>query len=144
MRRRGKPVKTLESRNAPKKTRRRRAATAELQDQLDHRTRELNEALERQTATAEVLKIISSSPGELEPVFQAMLENATRVCEASYGALYVCEGESFRNVALHGAFPTEFAAEVRRMANFHPHPEAPMARAARVSTMSAIGTKRTI
>src|SRR5215471_6380728 len=57
---------------------------------------ELRESLQQQTATSEVLSVISSSPGELEPVFQAMLENATRICEAKYGTLYLCEGDAFR------------------------------------------------
>jgi GAF domain-containing protein len=92
---------------------------------------ELRQSLEQQTATSEVLGVISSSPGELEPVFDAMLANATRVCEASYGALWVCEGDSFRNVALHGALPAGYAAELQRMANLRPHPDAPLARAAR-------------
>jgi GAF domain-containing protein/anti-sigma regulatory factor (Ser/Thr protein kinase) len=93
---------------------------------------ELRESLEQQTATSEVLKVISSSQGELEPVFDAMLANATRVCEASHGALWVCEGDGFRNVALHGALPASYAAKLRRMGNFRPHPEAPIARAARI------------
>src|SRR5262249_84665 len=69
---------------------------------------ELGESLQQQTATSEVLQVISSSPGQLEPVFQAMLENATRICEAKYGAMWLSEGDGFRNVALHGALPAAF------------------------------------
>jgi hypothetical protein len=72
------------------------------------RTRELSESLEQQTATSEVLKVISNSPGELEPVFNAMLENATRICEASFGNLLLREGDTFRRVASHNA-PPNFA-----------------------------------
>jgi GAF domain-containing protein len=92
---------------------------------------ELRQSLEQQTATSEVLGVISSSPGDLEVVFEAMLANATRVCEASHGALWLCEGDGFRNVALHGALPAGYAAELRRMANFRPHSETPLARVAR-------------
>ena len=63
--------------------------------------RERDEALEQQKATSEVLRVISSSPGELEPVFNAMLANATRICEATIGTLYLYEGTQFRVVALH-------------------------------------------
>ena len=76
-----------------------------LQKQLDKRTRELAEALARQTATSEVLRVISSSPGELQPVFETMLKNATRICEAKFGTLNVCEGDVFRIVAMHGVPP---------------------------------------
>ena len=68
-------------------------------------TRELSEALEQQTATSEVLRVISSSPGELEPVFQSMLANAVRICEASFGNLLLYDGDAFRHVALHNAPP---------------------------------------
>src|SRR5262249_44534056 len=66
---------------------------------------ELRESLQQQTATAEVLRVISSSPGELEPVFQSMLENATRICEANFGILYRFDGNVFRPVALQDAVP---------------------------------------
>ena len=67
------------------------------------RTRELSESLQQQTATAEVLRVISSSPGDLEPVFEAMLANATRICDASFGTLMLHEGNAFRRVALYDA-----------------------------------------
>ena len=80
-------------------------ALNEAQTKLDLRTRELGEALEQQTATAEVLSVISSTPGELEPVFEAMLVNAVRICEAKFGTLYLREGDAFRAAALHNAPP---------------------------------------
>ena len=61
---------------------------------------ELRASLQQQTATADVLKVISSSPGELAPVFGAMLENATRICDASYGTMF-CEGTRFRTAAMY-------------------------------------------
>ena len=82
-------------------------------DEVQARTRDLSEALERQTATSEVLQAISSSPGELEPVFNSMLENATRICEAKFGNLLLYEGDAFRIVAMHGA-PPEWDALRRR------------------------------
>jgi GAF domain len=82
-----------------------RATPSDLEEQL---RRELAESREQQTATSEVLRVISGSPGELEPVFETILANATRICEAKFGILYLRDGEAFRLAALHGA-PPEFA-----------------------------------
>ena len=67
------------------------------------RTRELSESLEQQTATSEVLRVIGSSPGELKPVFSAMLESATRICEATFGSMLLRDGDEYRRAALHNA-----------------------------------------
>jgi GAF domain-containing protein len=99
-----------------------------LLNELRQRTDDLTESLEQQTATSEVLKVISSSPGELEPVFQAMLENARRICEAKFGALYRCEGDALRAVAMHGA-PQAFVEERRRNPLIRPPPQTTLARA---------------
>ncbi len=93
------------------------------------RTRELSEALEQQTATSEVLRVISSSPGELEPVFQAMLENATRLCEAGFANLLLGEGDQFRRVSLYNA-PPAFAEYLRRTPMVRPHPDSALGRTA--------------
>ena len=86
---------------------------ADLVEELALARRELAEALERQAATDEVLRVISKSPGELEPVFQAMLENATRLCAAKFGNLYLYEGDGLRIVATHNV-PPAFAEARRR------------------------------
>ena len=88
---------------------------------------ELRESLEQQTATSEVLRVISSSPGELEPVFQAMLQNARRICEAEFGVLNICEGEALRAVAMHGA-PQAFVEERRRNPLIRPPPQTALGR----------------
>jgi hypothetical protein len=84
-----------------------------LLNELRQRTDDLTESLEQQTATSEVLKVISSSPGELEPVFQAVLANATHICGAKFGVLYRCEKDALRTVAIHGA-PQPFIEARRR------------------------------
>jgi class 3 adenylate cyclase len=79
-----------------------RVSTAHVQEQLDRALRERDEALEQVSATSEILKIISKSPGSLEPVFNAMLANATRICDAKFGILWLYDGEAFRQGARHG------------------------------------------
>src|SRR5215813_630271 len=91
---------------------------------------ETKEALEQQTATSEVLKVISATPGELEPVFQAMLGNATRICDASYGAMWLREGDAFRNAAFHGALPAAFTEKWRSGMMARLDSNTPLARAA--------------
>jgi signal transduction histidine kinase/putative methionine-R-sulfoxide reductase with GAF domain len=100
-----------------------------LEKTLEARTHELGqarehlaEALEQQAATSEVLRVISSSPGELEPVFQAMLENATRICEANFGVLFLYEEGAFCAVALHGAAPPSYVETRRRNPIMQPVP----------------------
>src|SRR5215472_8648968 len=80
---------------------------ARLLNELRQRTDDLTESLEQQTATSEVLKVISSSPGDLQPVFQAMLENAIRICEAKFGNLFLIDGDAFHLAAEVGA-PVEY------------------------------------
>jgi signal transduction histidine kinase len=90
---------------------------------------ELRESLEQQTATADVLGVISSSPGHLEPVFQSMLENATRICQANFGSLYLAENGAFRVAAMHNA-PVAFVEARRREPLVRVLPGNPMERAA--------------
>ena len=108
----GEPIKTrrrkaapLKRGSVPKDARRRRSSPTGQETKVARLARELNEAVEQQTATAEILRVISSSPGDLPPVFEAILENATRICEAKFGNLWLREGDKFRIVAMHGGSP---------------------------------------
>ena len=105
------------------------------------RTQELSESLEQQTATSEVLKIISSSPGELESVFQAILENATRICQAGFGTLNLYDGDAFQSVALHNP-PPQYA--MRKGQVIHPHLESALAYVARTKQIAHIDDLRTL
>src|SRR4051794_3459128 len=97
-------------------------ADVNLEEKLARAQRELSEALERQAATDEILRVISSSPRELEAVFDATLANAVRICQAKFGTLTLCEGDAFRIVAMHNV-PPVFEDERRRNPVRHPGPE---------------------
>jgi GAF domain-containing protein len=101
---------------------------------------ELRQSLEQQTATADVLRVISSSPGELEPVFQAMLANATCICEAELGMLWRAEGAGFRAVSLHGVPPD--LAGTRRDQAFHFDPKTPLGRLAKTKQLVHVADAR--
>ena len=88
-------------------------SSAPVQDaEVARLNRELHEAHEQQAATSEVLQVISSSPGDLEPVFAAMLEKAVRICDAKFGSVYRCDADTFRFVAMHNA-PPALAEQIR-------------------------------
>jgi two-component system, NtrC family, sensor kinase len=110
---------TLKRRAAPKAVRRRSSSIASLHEQVTLLTRDRDEALEQQTATADVLRVISASPGDLQPVFHTMLENATRICEAKFGVLSLKEDAVFRVVAIHNA-PPAFTELRKREPTFKP------------------------
>jgi signal transduction histidine kinase len=101
---------------------------ARLLNELRQRTADLSESLEQQTATSEVLKVISSSPGDLDPVFDSILGNAVRICEAKFGGLFLSEGPGFRSVAQRGPlfdwWQKDPVLDVRR------HPGLPLSRVA--------------
>jgi signal transduction histidine kinase len=110
-------------------------------DEVQARTRELSEALEQQTATSEILQVISSSPGELAPVFEAMLANATRLCGAKFGTLSLYDGDTFRNVAFHNVPPAFTDIHLREP--FRPHPKAGLAHVARTKQIAHTEDLRT-
>jgi two-component system, NtrC family, sensor kinase len=115
-----------------------------LLNELRQRTDDLSEALEQQTATSEVLQVISSSPGELEPVFQAMLENATRLCEAKFGNLFLREGDSaLRIAAMYGE--TEYLEFWQRAQLFslRENADTPLARAVETKAVVHVSDLRT-
>jgi GAF domain-containing protein len=103
-------------------------------DEVQARTRDLTESLEQQTATSEVLQVISSSPGELEQVFRSMLENAVRICEAKFGVLFRYEGGRFRAAAWLGV-PSAYEASLRERGAFRPNERAPLDRLLRTNEL---------
>ena len=103
----------------------------------------LTEALEQQTATSDVLEVVSSSPGDLRPVFETMLTNATRICAAKFGVLWLSEGEGFRCVALHNAPPT-FADHYRDEPLVNPPPGSGLRRLFETRHVTQVTDMRTI
>jgi PAS domain S-box-containing protein len=121
--------------NTTRATASRPSAAAQLRKQLDRRARELattqkrlTEALQQQTATSEVLRVISSSQGELQSVFDSLVENATRVCGANFGTMTLYEDDTFRTVALHHV-PEPYLSQMQL--SFRPHPKSGLGRVAR-------------
>jgi GAF domain-containing protein len=115
---------------------------ARLLNELRQRTTDLAESLEQQTATSQVLSIISSSPAELEPVFQAILANATRLCDAKFGTLGLYDGEAFRSAALYNV-PPEYAEARQRQPVWRPPPRSGTAKMARTKQPVQIDDLRT-
>src|SRR4051794_34199979 len=109
---------------------------ADLENRVELRTAELSESLEQQTATADVLRVISSSPGDLQPVFKSMLNNALRICEAKFGQLLLFDGENFTIGADYNV-PPAFVA-YRKRAPIHPHPESGLAAVVRTHQFAHI------
>jgi hypothetical protein len=105
--------KTLKRRDAPKTARRSNPSAADPYEKIALLEHRLNEALEQQAAASQVLQVISSSPGELEPVFRTMLENATNLCGAQFGSMYLRRGDAFELAATHNT-PPDFAEERKR------------------------------
>jgi signal transduction histidine kinase len=110
-------------------------------EEVQARTRELSESLQQQTATADVLQVISSSPGDLAPVFDKMLVNATRVCSAKFGSMLLAENGSMRPAAQYNV-PAEFAA-ARGDRVLTPHPKSALAKAISTKQVVHVADMRT-
>jgi hypothetical protein len=100
---------------------------ARLLNELRQRTTDLTASLEQQTATSDVLQVISSFPGDLQPVFDAMLEKAARICDATFGRIYRWDGDALHLVGTHNT-PPAFAEAARRRSPICPDPRRPVGR----------------
>ncbi|TMJ16800.1 MAG: GAF domain-containing protein [Alphaproteobacteria bacterium] len=107
---------------------------ADLEKKVEQRTAELRETLQHQTATSEVLQVISRSPGELDPVFQTILTSATRICDAQFGLLLLYEGKGFRCASVHN-LPPPFAETFSRAPVIYPPPTDPLGRVVSTSQL---------
>jgi hypothetical protein len=147
MQRRGRSGQPVKGRRTTRRKARKapigHASPANLQNRPDNLPRGLGDTPPPETATSEVLQIISRSPGELEPVFNAMLANATRICEATFGNLILREGPLFRAVAVHGK-ETYFDYQRRNpIYDLRDHPKIPLARAAHNKQVVHVADLRT-
>ena len=115
---------------------------ARLLNELRQRTTDLTEALEQQTATSDLLHVISGSPGNLEPVFQAMLENAVGICGANFGNMFLYEDDAFRTVAMFNA--PEAYANARMGAPLHPPSDSGLGRLVATKEVVQIADLRTV
>jgi signal transduction histidine kinase len=113
---------------APKSVRNRRASVAGQETVVARLTRERDEALEQLSAATHILAVISSSPGDLKPVFEAILSNATRICDAKFGSLWLAKDDGFQVAATHG-LPPAYREQVQPGVVLHPGPTLPIARA---------------
>jgi two-component system, NtrC family, sensor kinase len=141
MAKRGKSVRRLPAARKTPTRRKTTPADVDLKKENAALRRELAEALDRQTATSEVLQVISSTPGDLDPVFRSLLENATRVCGAKFGTMHLVEGDIVRRVA-HCNVPPAYvdALETR---TFRPHPESSLGEVIRTKQVAHIADLRT-
>ncbi len=141
MAKREKAVRTPVKKTKASTRRKRAAPDVDLKNENSRLKRELADALERQKATSEILSVISASPGELEPVFQKMLENATRICGANFGMMGLFDKDAFRNVAMYNAPPA--FADTRQTRKFQPHPASGLSRVVKTRQVVQIGDLRT-
>ena len=118
-------------------------SVSDLQERLKRQARELEEARDERAAIGDVLRIISSSPGELQAVFQAILTNAVRICEANFGDLYLREADGFRMAASHNAPPAYVEARTRELV-LRPPPDTPLGRIAATKQLVQIADIKTI
>ena len=131
---------STKARSMPSHADRRRSPVVKQETDTLKLARERDEALEQLSAASEILRAISSSPGKPEPVFQAILEHATRICEARFGVLNLYDGGAFRRVAAHSA-PPQFAMRIGEI--IHPHPASGLAHLARTKQVAHIDDLRT-
>src|SRR3984893_5283757 len=142
MAKRGQAVRRSPTRSKAPTKRQRVTAGVDLKKEIATLRLELAEALERQTATSEVLQVISSTPGDLQPVFQSLLKNATRVCGAKFGTMNLFEWNNIRLVALHNV-PPAYADALGQSRTFRPHPKSGLGQVIRTKRVTHLADLRT-